>query len=806
MNIGLYLFVMAAQYILRPTTKQIELTSPWESLDFPEADLGSPIPVVFGTRWVSNPNVVWYGDIKTRNVNVKEGSLWPFGIGDKKKFLHHKYYLGMHMAICHYPVDALVRIRAGDQIIYNDGDVTTNTTLTIDKPDVFGGPKQEGGVEGDVDIAFGAPDQPVNTYLQLQLESSIPAFRGNVCVILNQVYLAAKSADIRPWAYYMKWLDSASCGPNSKDMNPAHIINLALTESWGLKQDTGDIDSDSFTAASSQLDTEELGLSVVWQTSAPIKEFFQNVLQHIMGALYTDPETGKFTLKLFRQEDESVLTLNETNVTEVLNYERPRLSELVNQVTIHYTDREDFDQMVSLHNQGLIEQVSGIINSRDIYYDMVVEKATAMKLAARDLRNLSTPLANVKLIANREALGVRIGDVVTLDWSRYGISSQDLRVMNIDYGNLQAGEIRIQAIQDVYGVDASLYADPPASKWSTPWNEPADADYRVLFEVPYALLVGRLGSSSTVWDEVADDAGWVVSAIQKPSGDSGMYELWTRLTAGSYLHASDHLAPFAPVATLDEDIDPEVTTGTTITEVHDLDTVETETYCIIGTEFCEVTAIDAGAGTITLKRGVLDTVPGSHSQGDRVYFADTHLGEDPTEYASADVVKSKVLPQTSLGVLDIGDATEDTTTMADRMFRAYPPGNFQLNSSAWPAYITGALTLTWAHRDRLTQGQAYTQQDAGDIGPEAGTTYIVKIWDEEDDLIVNETGIEITNHALTIADEITLSALAAGARPNETMRVVLYSAREGFDAWQEHDFVILECRGYGMFYGDYYGE
>lgn len=72
-QIGIAVFSMAVRYIFSKKPKRNELTAPWENLSFPEADLGSPIPVVFGTRWLNNANVVWYGDLKSRNVRVKEG-------------------------------------------------------------------------------------------------------------------------------------------------------------------------------------------------------------------------------------------------------------------------------------------------------------------------------------------------------------------------------------------------------------------------------------------------------------------------------------------------------------------------------------------------------------------------------------------------------------------------------------------------------------------------------------------------------------------------------------------------------------
>lgn len=41
--------------------------------EFPTAEEGRAIPVVFGTVWVSGPNVLWYGDLDTTPIKVKGG-------------------------------------------------------------------------------------------------------------------------------------------------------------------------------------------------------------------------------------------------------------------------------------------------------------------------------------------------------------------------------------------------------------------------------------------------------------------------------------------------------------------------------------------------------------------------------------------------------------------------------------------------------------------------------------------------------------------------------------------------------------
>lgn len=41
--------------------------------DFPIASESTPIPVVFGTVILSQPNVVWWGDVKTEEIRSEGG-------------------------------------------------------------------------------------------------------------------------------------------------------------------------------------------------------------------------------------------------------------------------------------------------------------------------------------------------------------------------------------------------------------------------------------------------------------------------------------------------------------------------------------------------------------------------------------------------------------------------------------------------------------------------------------------------------------------------------------------------------------
>jgi hypothetical protein len=73
---GIIFFIgsLVLGYLLRP---KMNYTAPKpagiDEFDFPTASPGREIPVVFGTRWVRGPNVVWYGHLKVDPIYSSSG-------------------------------------------------------------------------------------------------------------------------------------------------------------------------------------------------------------------------------------------------------------------------------------------------------------------------------------------------------------------------------------------------------------------------------------------------------------------------------------------------------------------------------------------------------------------------------------------------------------------------------------------------------------------------------------------------------------------------------------------------------------
>ena len=69
------------------------------------------------------------------------------------------------------------------------------------------------------------------------------------------------------------------------------------------------------------LSDEGFGLNLIWTRQQPIESFISQVIDHIGGILYTDPEQGTFELKLLR-DDYWIDDLPQLGPDEIVRLER----------------------------------------------------------------------------------------------------------------------------------------------------------------------------------------------------------------------------------------------------------------------------------------------------------------------------------------------------------------------------------------------------------------------------------------------------------------------------------------------------
>ena len=704
----------------------------------------------------------------------------------KKVTIGYKYYLGLHMVLCHGPIDKITAVEVGGKVAWSG--TSSDGSITINASELFGGEKREGGVSGGVDFNFGSPSQPQNAYLQARLGTDIPAYRGVVSAVLKQVYIGLNPY-LKRWAFWgsrihvrqsglPQWYDSKA--EIAGDMNPAHIIRECLTDpDWGMGYPEGDIDDSSFTTAANTLYSEGMGISLLWDRSTPLEDFIKVVIQHIDASLRVSRATGKFELKLVRQDYivGNLTTLDENSIDRIVDFTRSAVGELINTVTAVYWDAlTGANNSVTVQDIALIAQQQGTIGTTR-QFPGFTKGSVATNAASRTLRAVSTPLSSATIFANRRAANLSEGDAFVLSWPRYGVVSIVMRVINIEFGALDSNVVKIQAIEDVFATAAAVYAPPPLSEWVDPVTAPTAVLYHSTIEAPYWELVQQVGVDRA--NSTAATSGFIVATGARPSGGAGNAGLYTKPPGGEWSELGS--VDFCPTATITVSMSV-VTTVVPIANGVDLDLVEVGSYATLGTELVRVDAVSSSS--VTLGRGTLDTVPSSHTSGARLMFSDAFYDSDQVEYASGESVQIRLLPITGLGQLPLTSAPVQTVVVGGRHAKPYPPGRLRLNGVAYGSTLAGTdpLVVSWAHRNRLQQTASILDTTAGSVTSEAGVTYTCQILTAGGAVLISRTGLT--------SDSTTFSVVDLGANYG-TLRVKLWSVRGGVVSHQAHDWPFV---------------
>ncbi len=450
-----------------------------------------------------------------------------------------KYHLGMQQVLCHGPIDEIVQIDIGDRMAWNTGQ-TGSGTITIDEKKLFGGKDREGGISGDIDIAMGEPTQTANAYLESILspyddDMPLPAFRGVVSAYLKQVYIGLNPY-IKPWKWKIKRTqighDGAAMWYIAKadidgDMNPAHIIRECLVSSdWGLGYPTSTIDDTAFQDAADTLVDEDFGLSFLWVRQQSIEDFIHLVEKYILGRVYVDPVTGLFVLKLIRNDYvvDDLPLFDESNTLSCDKYQRRGWGETTNEVTVIYTDRETGKgKPVTIQNLANIQQ-QGRVVTMTTDYSAISSPSLAARVCQRDLGVFSAPLATLEITVNRDAWALMPGEAFKFTWPENDIDELIFRVGELNLGNIDAGEIKITAIEDYFTLPSGSYWEEQPPGWIDP-NGPPDIDTitteQDIMELPYYEVVQRISEADQQF--LDPDFGFAGVCEREPHGNNFWY-------------------------------------------------------------------------------------------------------------------------------------------------------------------------------------------------------------------------------------------------------------------------------------------
>lgn len=333
-------------------------------------------------------------------------------------------------------------------IFYCGGDFATGAYLDVPPVDdlrYYGGPPKD-GLCADDPTTSGAGRIAYERFAMVYFGGTDGGAVGFSPVLKKQEFVALARM---PGESEITQLDGG------QDANPVRVLYHLLTDpDWGLGINPSLLDTTNWSDQATGAGIVKFGISGVWREQKAAEEYINEILRTIDAVLYRHPETGLLCIKMIAADYAlgDLQALNESNI-ESIEWTRRDIGDTTNEVTIAYTDRDRLFQrnVVTLQDHANIHNTGGV-RSQTFEFPYVPTETWALKVGARELKANTLPLGRGTIRVTRSGWGIVPGDAVKLSYAKYGIANLPVRVLSVDYGEIDNGSIELEVVQDVYGL------------------------------------------------------------------------------------------------------------------------------------------------------------------------------------------------------------------------------------------------------------------------------------------------------------------------------------------------------------------
>ena len=819
------------------------------------ADAAQVWPYIAGTVKMF-PHLIWYGDYsnkKVRNDNAVENIAIQSGLGGLAGYVaaggtflssppssiiglaegaalgavaaglgqlrtaSYKHYAGFAYGICHGPIDGIRTIWYADKEAYSGSTSNAGSTITIDKPKMWGGEHERGGLYALCDIVRGDfwPTQLVNPYLASRVTNA-PAFSGKALFIwcgqsraVGSGYFAATPSDspeVVPLALEVCRFPNLlgvpeykQCGSDSLDANPAEVAFEWITNRvFGGKLAASRVDLSSFQEAAETHFNEGLGMSLELNREYDVESALDDISAMADIAIHGSLQRGTIKYKPIRRDysiaslpvlrhghDSSVTDKSQFNVIEIESHELGSWAGTGNDYKLEYINRSNKYQV---EKQPAFDTANRIIQGRQVTINKqfrgVSLPGTAALVATREMRSGSFPRPTMTVYVNRNAAWdedderyIEPGDVRKLISFKYGWT-KILRILEVGIGKEDDSRFRLVCVEDLFGVSAAAFANSGAGGFINPLDPAEITDY-IAQDSPYFLTK-------------VDDPKVLVFAT-KPNNAQIKYDIKVSTNVGVSFTEEGSDADYAIKGTITEAVERLTDvklTSLTFTPSNSLEAARLESataaqvasgvnliYWPDTGEWGAVeTVTDNLDGTYTLENvwraiGGFDSVPQAHTAGSTIWFFTYGRGFSAAHAAGSNL-QLKLISNALGADLDEADADAISHTTTTRALKPLPVRGVTISGSYSLVEIAAVddVVVAWNETNRLSEGAVVTQTDSG-VEPEDGTTYTVRFYATESGsvLLRTESGIA----ASTGTQTATLTQAEEAASPNYLGHIAL---------------------------------
>lgn len=590
---------------------------------------GAVIPWIFGTVKIAC-NLIWYGNLEAVEVKVKTpGKAMGGGAGAGQT--SYKYYLDMHQAIGWSPHGgmSILDVYVADK----SSGLTALGNYTFYKGNESTYPTQPG-------IYSNRLKGVAHIFLD-RFDLGEGGFVPNIVLVV-------KNTSPCPLSY----------SNMAEGINPAAIIWDILIAS-GIE--VSRLNTASFQAAATYWYGLRYGLNLALTSQEFVDETIAQLQTYVDFDLYQDANCD-FFLKPYKSTDASVATLD-TDDFKSFSFVRQSWDSTANDFRATFTD-EDQDytsRVVAIDNVASISLIGHRIQ-KSINLSAFTSVDVTSKRLAEIMKQSSYPASQITCDVPYRFITLKIGDVVTVNNTDYGLVNGLYRILNIEESD-NANSIKLTLNQQVEVLFNGAYPLGGGSEWIPTTSLPGTLSHEELFELPFTESFGTTPTFLCLGQRKTIESGFAIYEATSMLGDYSFVKNITTFSTQAVLAET-----YSVGYSLDDDVgilliphrfDPEWVT------IDRMDLFATQRVLICGTEIMTFESIvPEGVNAYRLKgilRGVLGTPIVSHAISTPIWIAE--ISEASILSANSSVNHYyKFVPYTSTAKVDIGSCATLTIT------------------------------------------------------------------------------------------------------------------------------------------------
>lgn len=570
----------------------------------------------------------------------------------------------------------------------------------------------------------------------------------------------------------------------SGDINPIHKIREIFTDDTAMGKPESDVNNVNFMKAANRIWSEGLGVSWAIDEKSCI-EAIEELCYHIEAGIRVNRQTGLYEIVLFRDDwfaEDEIHDISENRIKD-LSLEVMNSDDIVNQLNVTYYDRERIkNSTFSVYENGSILTM-GHANAESVEFPYFMNMRNAEIVANWKLKQFSTPAWSGNFTTGwSEARKWNRYDLIRLPWSKKWNGTILVRIMKINLGNGTNNTVTID-FEEVVPYSREMNTSIVVDESMNEGVQPPQPSVNAVFEAPYYLTVLRTGQTSADLELSNNpDIGYVAAIAAKPQSNSLNALLYTDGGVGEFEQASR--LDYCDILQLDQ---PIVETTSSFTVAGSLtQTANSNNLILLNDEWMGFVRFDVETKVLTVKRGVLDTIPKKHSSGSLFVFDLPDVAFDSTQYAQSEVVDAQVLTTTPSGIQELSEIGRAIEIKA-RAIRPYPPANVKINGLFMPAYFDDDFILTWSDRNRLQQtgGELLGYFDAG-ITLEENTQTLLTV------IELDATNVELATHSVNVTASNSFTLLESVMQVNtRSLHINLKTVRDGYECSYAFDHTVI---------------